>query len=85
MGTVFRTSQQPVWLGPWIGVFLGLLGGCMWPLEVVPPFMKTLAHLWPVGYAIDAYLADLRPSFRSRNQAGRDSAVIALRSAGDCW
>jgi hypothetical protein len=39
MGTVFRNPRQPVSLGPWIGVLLGMLGGCMWPLKIVPPFM----------------------------------------------
>lgn len=57
MGTVFRNSQQPASLGPWLGVFLGMLGGCMWPLEVVPPIMKTLAFLSPAAWAMDAYLA----------------------------
>jgi ABC-2 type transport system permease protein len=56
MGTVFRTRQQATSLGPWIGVGLGMLGGCMWPLEIVPPFMKTLAHLSPASWAMDAYL-----------------------------
>jgi ABC-2 type transport system permease protein len=56
MGTVFRTAQQATSLGPWIGVALGMLGGCNWPLEVVPPFMKSLAHLSPASWAMDAYL-----------------------------
>src|SRR5215469_10216231 len=56
MGTVFRTPQQATSLGPWIGVGLGMLGGCMWPLEIVPPFMKTLARLSPASWAMDAYL-----------------------------
>lgn len=55
MGTVFKTRQQAVSLGPWIGVAIGMLGGCMWPLEVVPPFMKTLARLSPASWAMDAY------------------------------
>jgi len=56
MGTVFRTPQQVTSLGPWIGVGIGMLGGCMWPLEIVPPFMKTLANLSPASWAMDAYL-----------------------------
>ena len=56
MGTVFRTQQQATSLGPWIGVGIGMLGGCMWPLEIVPPFMKTLAKLSPASWAMDAYL-----------------------------
>jgi ABC-2 type transport system permease protein len=57
MGTVFRTPEQATSLGPWIGTVLGMLGGCMWPLEVVPPFMKTLAYLSPATWAMNAYLA----------------------------
>jgi ABC-2 type transport system permease protein len=56
MATVFRTQQQAVSLGPWIGVALGMLGGCMWPLEIVPPLMKTIARLSPASWAMDAYL-----------------------------
>jgi ABC-2 type transport system permease protein len=56
MGTVFRTPEQATSLGPWLGVGLGMLGGCMWPLEVVPPFMKTLGYLSPAAWAMNAYL-----------------------------
>jgi ABC-2 type transport system permease protein len=56
MATVFRTQQQAISLGPWIGVALGMLGGCMWPLEIVPPIMKTIARLSPASWAMDAYL-----------------------------
>jgi ABC-2 type transport system permease protein len=57
MGTVFRTPEQALSLGPWIGVALGMLGGCMWPREVVPPFLKTLGYCSPAAWAMDAYLA----------------------------
>ncbi len=57
MGTIFRSPQQPASLGPWIGVFLGMLGGCMWPLEVVPSFMKSLAYLSPAAWAMHGYRA----------------------------
>jgi ABC-2 type transport system permease protein len=57
MATVFRTQQQATALGPWIGVALGMLGGCMWPLEIVPPIMKTVGRLTPAFWAMDAYLS----------------------------
>ena len=57
MGTIFRNPEQPGSLGPWIGVFLGMLGGCMWPLDVVPPFMKSLAYFSPAAWAMHGYLA----------------------------
>jgi ABC-2 type transport system permease protein len=80
MGTVFRNTQQPGSLGPWIGVFLGMLGGCMWPLEVVPPIMKTLAFLSPAAWAMDAYLA-LIFGHASARAIMPDVAVLLLFSA----
>jgi ABC-2 type transport system permease protein len=57
MGTVFRTPEQALSLGPWLGVVLGMLGGCMWPREGVPPFLRTLGYCSPAAWAMDAYLA----------------------------
>jgi len=75
MGTVFRTRQQATSLGPWIGVGLGMLGGCMWPLEIVPPFMKTLAHLSPASWAMDAYLG-LIFDHATLSEVATDAAVV---------
>ena len=81
MGTVFRNPQQPISLGPWIGVLLGMLGGCMWPLEIVPPFMKSLAHLSPAAWAMDAYLA-LVFGHVSARAILPDLAVLLMFSVG---
>src|SRR5215469_1106086 len=75
MGTVFRTRQQATSLGPWIGVGLGMLGGCMWPLEIVPPFMKTLAHLSPASWAMDAHLG-LIFDHTTLSEVAPDAAVV---------
>jgi len=56
MGTVFRTPEQAVSLGPWIGGVLGMLGGCMWPLEGISPVLKTLGRCSPATWAMEAYL-----------------------------
>ncbi|WP_436498337.1 ABC transporter permease [Actinokineospora sp. HUAS TT18] len=55
-GTVFRTADQATAIGPAIGIALGMLGGAMWPLEIVPPAMRTIGHLTPHAYAIDAWV-----------------------------
>ncbi|MEM7126517.1 MAG: ABC transporter permease [Chloroflexota bacterium] len=31
------------------------LGGAWWPLEIVPDFMRTIGHLSPVAWAMDAF------------------------------
>ncbi|HJY83441.1 MAG TPA: ABC transporter permease, partial [Candidatus Binatia bacterium] len=57
MGTVFRSPEQATSLGPWLGIVLGMLGGCMWPREVVPPFLRALGYCSPAAWAMDGYLA----------------------------
>ena len=54
-GTLFRTPEQAGSIGPAIGIALGMLGGCMWPLEIVPPVMRTIGHVVPHGWAVDAW------------------------------
>jgi ABC-2 type transport system permease protein len=55
-GTLFRTAEQAQSIGPPIGIALGMLGGCMWPLEIVPDAMRTIGHLTPHAWAIDAWV-----------------------------
>ena len=38
-----------------LGLSLAPLGGAWWPLEIVPDFMKTIGHLSPVAWAMDAF------------------------------
>lgn len=56
MGTVFRTPEQASSIGPPLGIALGMLGGCMWPLEIVSPTMKTIGHLTPHAWAMDGFI-----------------------------
>lgn len=55
-GTLFRTADQAGSIGPPIGIALGMLGGCMWPLAVVPDIMQTIGHLTPHAWAVDAWI-----------------------------
>lgn len=56
MGTVARTPEQAVAAAVPIGLALGMLGGCMWPLEVVSPAMRSVGHLTPNAWAMDAWI-----------------------------
>jgi ABC-2 type transport system permease protein len=56
-GTVFRTPEQASAIGPFAGIALGMLGGCMWPLAVVTPVMQKVGHLAPQAWAVDAWTA----------------------------
>ena len=55
-GTLFRTPEQASAIGPAVGIAFGMLGGCMWPLEIVTPVMRTIGHLVPQAWAVDAWI-----------------------------
>ena len=55
-GTMFRTPEQAGAIGPAIGIAFGMLGGCMWPLEIVPESVRALGHLTPHAWAVDAWV-----------------------------
>jgi len=55
-GTVLRTAEQATSIGPPVGIALGMLGGCMWPLAIVPEPMRVVGHLFPHAWAMDAFI-----------------------------
>jgi ABC-2 type transport system permease protein len=55
MGTLFRNEQQAQGISLLLGLGLAALGGCMVPLEVFSPTMKTIAHITPHAWANDAF------------------------------
>ncbi len=54
-GTVFRTPEQASAIGPALGIAFGMLGGCMWPLAIVGSTMRTVGHIAPQAWAVDAW------------------------------
>ncbi len=57
IGSLARNASQVGALGPALGLTLGLLGGTMVPSEVFPETMRTLGHLTPHAWAMDAFRA----------------------------
>jgi len=54
-GALFRTPEQVHAIGPALGIGLGMLGGCMWPLALVPDWLRTAGHAVPHAWAVDAW------------------------------
>lgn len=52
LSAIARTRSQAAAAAPVISVSLAMLGGSAWPLEIVPPFMKTAALMTPPGWAM---------------------------------
>lgn len=62
LSTFVRTPAQLDAISPIIIVSTSMLGGCYWPLEIVPSTMRMLAKLTPQAWAI---AARSDPSFSS--------------------
>lgn len=54
LGSLARNEKQAVFLGVLSSNVLAALGGCWWPIEVVPRWMQRLALFLPTGQAMDA-------------------------------
>ncbi|MBN1192872.1 MAG: ABC transporter permease [Coriobacteriia bacterium] len=70
VSALVRTRDQMGGLSPLVATGLAMLGGCMWPLEVVAPAMQLIAKLTPTGWAVMG-LTDVV----ARNQ-GITSAIV---------
>jgi len=54
VGLWVRAEERVVGLCVLATMVMAALGGCWWPLEIVPDWVKTLAHFFPTAWAMDA-------------------------------
>lgn len=80
ISTVFRTTEQASAVAPPLGIALGMLGGCMWPLGIVGPLMRAVGHVTPHAWAMDAW-ASLVEDGAGLAGIGRPLAVLAAYAA----
>jgi ABC-2 type transport system permease protein len=52
ISALVRTRYKMSGLSPLVSTGFAMLGGCLWPLEIVSPFMQTIAKLTPTGWAV---------------------------------
>lgn len=79
-GALLRRADQTMVLALISSLFLGALGGCWWPLEVVPRWMQTVGHLSPAAWAMDGLHALI--SFGSGAGAVVVPVLVLLLYAG---
>ena len=79
-GAILRRAEQAMVLALVSSLFLGALGGCWWPLEVVPRWLQTVGHLSPAAWAMDGLHAVI--SFGSGAGAVLVPLLVLLAYAG---
>lgn len=55
LGTVIDHEGTASGLAVGVGLVLGALGGCMFPLELFPDTLQTVAHVTPHAWGYDAF------------------------------
>jgi len=55
ISTLVRTTDQAVSLMIGSSMMMAALGGAWWPLDITPPFMQRLGHLFPSAWAMDGF------------------------------
>lgn len=53
--TIVNNEAQARGIALFLTLTLAPLGGSWWPLEIVPEWMRTLGHISPIAWAMDAY------------------------------
>jgi linearmycin/streptolysin S transport system permease protein len=56
VGSIVSDAEQAQAIGSPIAIGMGMLGGCMWPLDIVPSAMRTIGHVVPHAWAMDAWI-----------------------------
>ncbi|MBX3733478.1 MAG: ABC transporter permease [Verrucomicrobiae bacterium] len=54
IGSLVRAEDKVVGLCVLVSLVMAALGGCWWPIELVPPALQQVAHALPTGWAMDA-------------------------------
>jgi ABC-type multidrug transport system permease subunit len=54
IGFVVKAPEKIIALSLLIALPMAALGGCWWPLEVVPEWLQMAAHATPVAWTMDA-------------------------------
>ncbi|MCH9651043.1 MAG: ABC transporter permease [Deltaproteobacteria bacterium] len=57
VGALVSTPDQASSLGWLLSMILAALGGCWWPSEIMPGWLRTAAHAFPTAWAMDGFHA----------------------------
>lgn len=77
VGSVVRNGDQAQAIGIPVSVAMGMLGGAMWPLEIVGPTMRAIGHIVPHAWAMDAWTELVFDGASARDVLGEVTILMA--------
>jgi ABC-type multidrug transport system permease subunit len=57
LGAILANPEQASIVGWLASMVMAAMGGCWWPSEVTPEWLRTAAHVFPTTWAMDAFHA----------------------------
>ncbi len=57
LGAVLKNPEQASSVGMLVSLVMAAMGGCWWPAEVMPGWLRTAAHAFPTTWAMGAFHA----------------------------
>ncbi len=78
-----RTEEQAISVAVVLGIVCGLLGGCMYPLDVVSPAIRVVGHFVPQAWAMDAFIKLIYDHVGLTTVLPEIGALAAVRRR--CW
>jgi len=84
LGAVLANPEQASIVGWLASMVMAALGGCWWPSEVMPEWLRTMSHVFPTTWAMDGLHALI--SFgRGFEAVVLPSAVLLALGAAFAW
>lgn len=77
VGALVTNENQSSAIGISLGLALAALGGCMVPFEIFPSWLRSVAHVTPHAWAVDAFTEVVQRG-GGLGQIGVELAVLAL-------
>lgn len=53
LGAILANPEQASTVGWLTSMVMGAMGGCWWPAEVMPDWLRSIAHVFPTAWAMD--------------------------------
>ena len=78
VGSLVRNGEQAQAIGIPVAISMGMLGGAMWPLEIVGSTMRTVGHAVPHAWAMDAWVELVFEGESARSVLGEVAVLLAF-------
>ncbi len=77
LGAFAKSPEQAPAIGVPVSIAFAMLGGCMWPLFIVPDLVRQVGHLTPHAWAVDG-LVEVVFDGGSLGSVGVELAVLSV-------